>query len=297
MSLHRAGLLVVSLLSVVAPAADDDMQIRAAKDAQTERKRLVLAISTAEAHLKLNETAEAVRVVREVAKTVWPNRDSKQNAEERARVSEMLVKYDEEFAARQKASKVLDSRAQELKAKSPKSAARMLDFTKLVLTGDAQMERVDEKLNIDNSDWPTLWGCKEAHQRWDRKGPGAFRREGTAGRDACWVTHPVSKDSPVKWTRKVQLPESPEAKLVLDVAASKQFDAEGKPADWLLVVIVNEQELTNTVVSKNIWRQLEFDLAAYAGKEITIELVNEFGGRNALFGEAGFWDNIRIVKK
>ena len=73
---------------------------------------------------------------------------------------------------------------------------------------------------------------------------------------------------------------------------------QGRPADWLLTVVVNGKELGDTIViSKPIWKVREYDLSDYAGQEVTIDLVHEWGGRNANFGEHGFWDNIRIVKK
>lgn len=272
------------------------------EQAQAEYKEIVLALANAEALLKLNNKTETVSVLRKVAKLIRLNKDKnicEENKAERQKVFELLVKYDDQFTVRQQAADILIGRADELGASD--QAADLRALARVVLEADRpQQEDMVIKpvvaapkgvpLQIDNENWPALWDSK--------KNIGfVVKEENYFGRPHSWTTEPKDRNTPFKWVRTVRLPITPVAKLCLDVAASDGKDPLGHPVDWLFVVMANGRELANTVISKPVWRTLEYDLSEFAGREVTLELWNEAGGRDPWNWEFGHWDAVKIVRK
>ena len=66
--------------------------------------------------------------------------------------------------------------------------------------------------------------------------------------------------------------------------------------DWLLVVQVDRTVIAETVVGAETapagWLDAEFDLSAYAGQTVTLELLNQSNG--GMF-ESGYWAAIAIT--
>lgn len=111
------------------------------------------------------------------------------------------------------------------------------------------------------------------------------------GRDNVLRTHPVSRDKPCTLTMKLTPPADKTTKLILDVA----HDARG---DWRLVVRGNGERLADEMISKETcqkgWRTLTVDLSKFAGKELTLGLVNQ---ANDWSYEFGYWGGARIVSE
>jgi hypothetical protein len=112
-----------------------------------------------------------------------------------------------------------------------------------------------------------------------------------AGRNGVLITHPLNRDTACTMKRSMTLPGGkPMLRLVV---------GHNKSGDWRLVVRANGTELLTTIVGPKSatggWMEKSVDLTAYAGKAVTLELVNQATGWQF---EHGLWDEISIdVKK
>ena len=111
------------------------------------------------------------------------------------------------------------------------------------------------------------------------------------GRQRVWVTHPFDKGRAAKLTRTTWLPEKPGCVLVLDVASHAAIN------DWTLEARINGQVALSKLIKGGAWESQRIDLSAFAGQEVTLELVNRAGGKRVWAGERGYWDNVAIVPK
>jgi hypothetical protein len=111
------------------------------------------------------------------------------------------------------------------------------------------------------------------------------------GRPAVLVTHPVSETVPAALERTLTLPQT-NPRLALTVASYPDDPA----ADWEVRVLVDGKLLDRRVVhSPGAWTDLSFDLAPYAGKQVTLRLENAAGGANPWSWEAGYWARAEVV--
>lgn len=135
-------------------------------------------------------------------------------------------------------------------------------------------------------------------------GPGL--RTEYAGRSHVFVTHPKSTQVPVELQRTVT------------VRGSADGGADGKPVrtvlrigvtnydqvadcDWVLKVYVNDgvtetlldQRVIQRVNGQHQWYDLEYDLTLWAGKTVTVRLLNV---ANNWYYEAGYWSHADIVE-
>jgi ADP-ribosylglycohydrolase len=135
-------------------------------------------------------------------------------------------------------------------------------------------------------------------------GPGL--RTEYAGRSHVFVTHPKSTQVPVELRRTVT------------VRGSADGGADGKPVrtvlrigvtnydqvadcDWVLKVYVDDgdtetlldQRVIQRVNGQHQWFDLEYDLTPWAGKTVTVRLLNV---ANNWYYEAGYWSYADIVE-
>jgi putative membrane-bound dehydrogenase-like protein len=109
------------------------------------------------------------------------------------------------------------------------------------------------------------------------------------GRKVVVRTHPVNQQTPCVIRGTFSLPKESQPRLLVSVA----HDPRG---DWQLVVRVAGQTLHNGLVSSQStrkgWLDLSFDLTAFAGRDVEIELENR--ANNWAF-EFGYWGRIELL--
>ncbi|MCX7818713.1 MAG: ADP-ribosylglycohydrolase family protein [Kiritimatiellae bacterium] len=115
--------------------------------------------------------------------------------------------------------------------------------------------------------------------------PG-FRLE-WAGRRGVWVTHPLDSRTGCSLIREVELPPAG-GRLVIEVGHHPKGDFE-------LIVRVAGEEVLRTVVGDATategWLATSLDLARWAGRRVTIEVVNH---PNNWSHEAAYWSRLQI---
>ena len=109
------------------------------------------------------------------------------------------------------------------------------------------------------------------------------------GRKNVLVTHPLERGVACVLSRKLKIPAGLSAKLLLTVGHHPS-------GDWDLIVRADRQELLRQTVGKDTavggWLDVPVDLSAFAGRTITLELVNEPTGWMC---EAGYWARIEVA--
>ena len=110
------------------------------------------------------------------------------------------------------------------------------------------------------------------------------------GRPGVVRTHPVSRDRPAQMTGKFAIPEGKKTTLLVDVS----HDPKG---DWRLVVSAGGRlidEMVSKDTCKNGWATFTADLTKFAGKEVTLQLVNQ---ANDWSYEFAYWGSVRVVSE
>ena len=104
-----------------------------------------------------------------------------------------------------------------------------------------------------------------------------------------FVTDPVDPKVPCVLRRKVDVPAGKKTSLHLVVGHHER-------GDWDLVVRADGDELFKRTVGKGTasegWLTVDVDLSRYAGKIITLDLLNQ---ANGWYYEYGYWAEIKIV--
>lgn len=95
------------------------------------------------------------------------------------------------------------------------------------------------------------------------------------GKRNIFVTYPSDRNTACALTGQIDIPSNWQTNLRLKVG----HDPRG---GWTLVVKANGEELYNWDVVKEPWIEVVVDLSDYAGKSVTLELVNQ---------PAKFWKN------
>ncbi len=108
------------------------------------------------------------------------------------------------------------------------------------------------------------------------------------GREQVLLTQPENRTVPCRLMTQLRLPAASPA-LRLTVGHYPQ-------GDWLLIVQVDGTVIAETVVGAQTapagWLDTEFDLSAYGGQTVTLELLNQSNG--GMF-ESGYWAAIVIT--
>ena len=118
-------------------------------------------------------------------------------------------------------------------------------------------------------------------------------REEWGGRKNVLVTHPMSCLAPCVLTKEVDVPAGKTTTLDLRVSHDP-----APPADWLLVVKVDDKEVFQKMISKKVckdgWATVNVDLSTYAGKSIKLAMEHQ---ANNWAWESAFWSEIAINSK
>ncbi|MHC4719620.1 MAG: hypothetical protein ACYSYT_03990, partial [Planctomycetota bacterium] len=111
------------------------------------------------------------------------------------------------------------------------------------------------------------------------------------GKDNVLVTHPLDEDTACVLSKRLMIPKGKKSSLRLVVG----HDPNG---DWELIVKADGKEVTRSIVGKQTakdgWMDVNVDLAAYAGKDVKIELVNKANGWE---WETGLWSRIELISE
>jgi hypothetical protein len=107
------------------------------------------------------------------------------------------------------------------------------------------------------------------------------------GKKGILVTHPLSESMPCVIGRRVDIP--PGKKTILHLVVGHHPEG-----DWVLIVTA-ERELLRKVIGKETapdgWVNIDVDLSEYAGRLVTLQLIN---AANGWAYEAGYWAKIEI---
>jgi len=95
------------------------------------------------------------------------------------------------------------------------------------------------------------------------------------GRKNVFVTYPPDKNTACTLTGRIDIPANWQSNLRLKIG----HDPRG---GWTLIVRANGKELYSWDVVKEPWLEIMVDLSDYAGKSVTLELINK---------PSGFWSN------
>jgi hypothetical protein len=103
------------------------------------------------------------------------------------------------------------------------------------------------------------------------------------------VTHPKDEETPCTLTKTVDMPAGKKTILTTTVSHHER-------GDWVLALQVDGQQKhdAKTISSTTClddWCQVEFDLSDWAGKTVSLELLNQANGWSH---EAGYWAEIVI---
>ena len=114
------------------------------------------------------------------------------------------------------------------------------------------------------------------------------KRDDYRGKKDVVMTHPLNREVPCSLERRIDVPTG--KKTILKAVVSNH-----PGHDWELVFRVNGS-LQKTVVvdealTKGGWTEVVFDLTAYAGSNIQIELENKANGWSC---EAGYWASLSV---
>ena len=109
------------------------------------------------------------------------------------------------------------------------------------------------------------------------------------GNSDVLMTHPLNRTTPCELNKSITLSNSKRHKLLVRVSHKRG-------GDWRLIAKINGQIVYSQDIGDrtvfNGWRDVEIDLAKYAGRKINIQLLHvPTGWRN----EHGYWDMIRVV--
>jgi hypothetical protein len=109
------------------------------------------------------------------------------------------------------------------------------------------------------------------------------------GREWVVRTHPIDRTVPCVLRSTVTVPERGKTRLVIDAS----HDPRG---NWQLVVRADGQKLLSEPIddktAKNGWRTVNVDLTKFAGKTISLEVLNEASGWKYEFA---YWGRVDIV--
>jgi hypothetical protein len=142
-----------------------------------------------------------------------------------------------------------------------------------------QRRRTARSRAIPVERWASGWRLVASGDEMD---PGV---RAVLGRSPVLVTHPVSTRVPAAIEKRVRIPGS-QPRLRLTVTSA----TDSEEADWELRVLVDGKLLEKrTIQATNRWEEIEIDLGAYAGREVTLRLENAAGGARQWAWEAGYW--------
>jgi hypothetical protein len=144
----------------------------------------------------------------------------------------------------------------------------------------------------------------KTHPFWiDRPQPkGGHPGNPNPGKQGILAVHARNSGTPCLVLRKVALPEGKSATLRITVSGDP-YELPGR-SDFLLAAGIHDGEKVRWLKEEVIdagqppaaenWRTLEYDLAGYAGKTVTVVLRVSYGGQYTAQNEEAFFDEISI---
>lgn len=119
--------------------------------------------------------------------------------------------------------------------------------------------------------------------------PGFY--ETVQGKTSVLLTHPLDQSTGCSLVKEAEIPK--EGKTVLELSVGRHPEG-----DWTLVVNAGKKEILKTEISKENapegFMDITVDLSAYAGRTVSLELVNQ---PNGWAWEGAYWDRIEIVTR
>lgn len=133
---------------------------------------------------------------------------------------------------------------------------------------------------IDDQGWETKWSVQNSGKELTVKPSFAGAEEyPPEGKSLILMVHPLNEQTPCVLSRKFKVAATGGAALVFAAASNA---AKPEVADVAVSVKVDGQPVANEVVAAAAgWKEFNLDLAAHAGKEITVEIVVAAGGKSA----------------
>ncbi|HPO37775.1 MAG TPA: ADP-ribosylglycohydrolase family protein, partial [Kiritimatiellia bacterium] len=106
------------------------------------------------------------------------------------------------------------------------------------------------------------------------------------GRQHVVMTHPLDKDTGVTLSKRITVPTDAASKLAVMLANHG-------PGDFTFVARADGKEILRQRVggAKAAWQAVTVDLAPFAGKAVTVELVNQPDGWS---WEAAYWGGVEV---
>ncbi len=151
------------------------------------------------------------------------------------------------------------------------------DSTEQVEPSDVKLVSVLE-LSKASEVWAQEWFVLSTFKDFPNGGKAGFYntsgKNGDAspakGREGILHVHPETLEKPAKLARRVKLPEA-EKQSILRLGVCANADPEGS---WLLAVSAQGKQIGKDmkIEGKKGWQDLTFDLAAYAGKTVLLEI-------------------------
>lgn len=142
---------------------------------------------------------------------------------------------------------------------------------------------VSRNLPVDVEKFAPGWRVRD----WGGPGMRPGLRAEWAGRNDVLLTHPLSRETPCVLFRTFEVPANKNTAL--------EFSVTNHPrGDWKLEVHVDGREVLARSIGDSKWKDFRIDLTKFAGKTITLELINRATGWAF---EAAYWSRIELVQQ
>jgi len=172
----------------------------------------------------------------------------------------------------------------------------LLDEVKLTKVSGEILEEEEGVLDLSEApeEWAREWTVLSTIRDFLGGKAGFYpeaERNGDAnpnpGREGILYLHPISTEEPARLSRRITL-TGPSPTLSIGVSGNRDVDG-----DFALVVKVNGEPLgeEKIIAGAQGWQDQTFDLSAYSGKTVTIEIEAR---ANNWYYEYAFFDYIRV---
>ena len=173
----------------------------------------------------------------------------------------------------------------------------LLDEVKLTKVSGEILEEEEGVLDLSEApeEWAREWTVLSTITDFPGRGKAGFYKEAirsghanpNPGREGILYLHPISTEKPARLSRGTTL-TGPSPTLRMGVSGNRQVDG-----DWALVVKVDGEPLEEEMLIAGAkgWQDLVFDLSAYSGETLNIEIE---AWANNWYYEYAFFDYIRV---
>jgi len=173
----------------------------------------------------------------------------------------------------------------------------LVDEVKLTKVSGEILEEEEGVLDLSEApeEWAREWTVLSTIRDFSGGGKAGFYEEAirsghanpNPGREGILYLHPISTEEPARLSRRITL-TGPSPTLSIGVSGNRDVDG-----DFALVVKVNGEPLgeEKIIAGAQGWQDQTFDLSAYSGKTVTIEIEAR---ANNWHYEYAFFDYIRV---